>query len=203
MQGPPPREYPAVPHSGRALRDMAGAGKRRRIRGLMRLEFLSFFPIKKMSSRVSTMAQASHDVMVIHLQLPVSDVFKYHAGQYVGFLLRDGDRRSYSIGNAPHTQTEDPGVEFHIRPAEPALCTSPCWRTFPTCRAIRFMPVVRPSWSIRRARTTARWVLCPKKSFLRTRSRPKRTRPKRWPEPLDPRSALLPTRSGRLMDGAC
>ena len=40
---------------------------------------------------------------------------KYHAGQYVEFLLRDGDRRSYSMANAPHTQTETPGLELHIR----------------------------------------------------------------------------------------
>jgi CDP-4-dehydro-6-deoxyglucose reductase len=75
----------------------------------------SAFPIKKMPARVNTMTRASHDVMIIRLQLPASDVFKYHAGQYVEFLLRDGDRRSYSMGNAPHTQIDNPGVELHIR----------------------------------------------------------------------------------------
>jgi CDP-4-dehydro-6-deoxyglucose reductase len=54
-------------------------------------------------------------VMTVRLQLPASDVFKYHAGQYVEFLLRDGDRRAYSMGNAPHTQIDNPGVELHIR----------------------------------------------------------------------------------------
>lgn len=75
----------------------------------------SAFPIKKMPSRVNTMARVSHDVMVIRLQLPASDVFKYHAGQYVEFLLRDGARRSYSMANAPHTQIDNPGLELHIR----------------------------------------------------------------------------------------
>jgi CDP-4-dehydro-6-deoxyglucose reductase, E3 len=75
----------------------------------------SAFPVKKMPTRVSSMAPASHDVMVLRLQLPAADVFKYHAGQYVEFLLRDGDRRAYSMGNAPHTQAENPGVELHIR----------------------------------------------------------------------------------------
>ena len=75
----------------------------------------SAFPVKKMPTRVNSMTKASHDVMVIRLQLPASDVFKYHAGQYVEFLLRDGDRRAYSMGNAPHTQAENPGVELHIR----------------------------------------------------------------------------------------
>ena len=75
----------------------------------------SAFPVKKMPVRVSSMARVSHDVMNVRLQLPAADVFKYHAGQYVEFLLRDGDRRAYSMGNAPHTQATNPGVELHIR----------------------------------------------------------------------------------------
>ncbi|MGH8805621.1 MAG: CDP-6-deoxy-delta-3,4-glucoseen reductase [Polaromonas sp.] len=75
----------------------------------------SAFPVKKMPVRVNSMVRASHDVMVVRLQLPASDVFKYHAGQYVEFLLRDGARRAYSMGNAPHTQADNPGVELHIR----------------------------------------------------------------------------------------
>ena len=75
----------------------------------------SAFPVKKMPTRVASLAKASHDVMVVRLQLPAADVFKYHAGQYVEFLLRDGDRRAYSMANAPHLQLENPGVELHIR----------------------------------------------------------------------------------------
>ena len=75
----------------------------------------SAFPIKKMPVRVNSLTRLSTDVIALRLQLPASDVFKYHAGQYVEFLLRDGDRRSYSMANAPHTQTEAPGLELHIR----------------------------------------------------------------------------------------
>jgi len=73
------------------------------------------FPIKKMPVRVSALERASHDVIVLRLQLPASDAFQYHAGQYVEFLLRDGDRRSYSMANAPHTQAVQPSVELHLR----------------------------------------------------------------------------------------
>ena len=73
------------------------------------------FPIKKMPVRVSTLERASHDVIVLRLQLPASDAFQYHAGQYVEFLLRDGDRRSYSMANAPHTQASQPSIELHVR----------------------------------------------------------------------------------------
>jgi CDP-4-dehydro-6-deoxyglucose reductase len=68
-----------------------------------------------MPVRVNSLARASHDVMTLRLQLPAADVFKYHAGQYIEFMLRDGERRAYSMGTAPHMQLENPGVELHIR----------------------------------------------------------------------------------------
>jgi len=72
----------------------------------------SAFPVKKMPSRVTSLEKVSHDVMVVKLQLPANDVMRYHAGQYVEFILRDGSRRSYSMANAPHN---GPGIELHIR----------------------------------------------------------------------------------------
>ena len=73
------------------------------------------FPIKKMPVRVSSLERASHDVIVMRLQLPAADAFQYHAGQYVEFLLRDGDRRSYSMATAPHAQANAPQMELHLR----------------------------------------------------------------------------------------
>jgi len=72
----------------------------------------SAFPVRKMPSRVTTLEKKSHDVMVIKLQLPANDTLRYHAGQYIEFILRDGARRSYSMANAPHN---GPHVELHIR----------------------------------------------------------------------------------------
>ena len=72
----------------------------------------SAFPVRKMPSRVLSLEKKSHDVMVVRLQLPANDALRYHAGQYVEFILRDGARRSYSMANAPHN---GPGVELHIR----------------------------------------------------------------------------------------
>ena len=73
------------------------------------------FPIKKMPVRVNSLERASHDVVILKLQLPASDTFQYHAGQYVEFILRDGARRSYSMATAPHLQQTQPGMELHIR----------------------------------------------------------------------------------------
>lgn len=75
----------------------------------------SAYPIKKLPVRVASLTRASHDVMVVRLQLPAADTFRYHAGQYIEFILRDGTRRAYSMANAPHTQEGAPGVELHIR----------------------------------------------------------------------------------------
>jgi CDP-4-dehydro-6-deoxyglucose reductase len=72
-------------------------------------------PVRKMPSRVQTLTRAAPDVAVLTLQLPANDPLRYRAGQYVEFILRDGARRSYSMANAPHTQTEKPAIELHIR----------------------------------------------------------------------------------------
>ncbi|HEY8047780.1 MAG TPA: CDP-6-deoxy-delta-3,4-glucoseen reductase [Ramlibacter sp.] len=82
----------------------------------------SAFPIRKMPSRVLSIEKRSHDVVVLKMQLPANDTMRFHAGQYVEFILRDGARRSYSMGNAPHNlmQVTGPGttapvIELHVR----------------------------------------------------------------------------------------
>ncbi len=72
-------------------------------------------PIRKMPCRVTTLTRPSHDVAVVRLQLPANDSLQYRAGQYIEFILRDGQRRSYSMANAPEVQTGKPGIELHIR----------------------------------------------------------------------------------------
>lgn len=69
--------------------------------------------IKKMPTRIASLQKVSHDVMVLKLQMPANDVFAYHAGQYIEFLLQGGLRRSYSMANAPHLISQ--GLELHIR----------------------------------------------------------------------------------------
>ena len=73
------------------------------------------FPVKKMPTRVSQMERKSADVMRLLLQMPANEPFQYHAGQYIEFLLRDNQRRSYSMANAPHLLTSGGGLELHIR----------------------------------------------------------------------------------------
>jgi CDP-4-dehydro-6-deoxyglucose reductase len=73
------------------------------------------FPVRKLPTRVAAIARPTDDVAILTLQLPANDTFRYHAGQFVEFILRDGARRSYSMANAPHTQGDKPAIELHIR----------------------------------------------------------------------------------------
>ena len=73
------------------------------------------FPVRKLPSRVISIDKPAPDVAVLKLQLPANDPFRYRAGQYVEFILRDGSRRSYSMANAPHTAADKPAIELHLR----------------------------------------------------------------------------------------
>ena len=75
----------------------------------------SAFPVKKMPVRVAGLEKLAHDVMRVRLQLPALEKFRYHAGQYVEFILRDGARRAYSMATPPHLQESAPGIELQIR----------------------------------------------------------------------------------------
>lgn len=68
--------------------------------------------IRKLPSRVIAMTRAAPDVMVLSLQLPATETFRYYAGQYVEVILKDGRRRSYSMAGAPH---KGGPLELHIR----------------------------------------------------------------------------------------
>ena len=68
--------------------------------------------IRKVPCRVNTIERPSSDVAILKLQLPAAERFQFLAGQYLEFLLKDGQRRAYSIANAP--DQEGP-LELHIR----------------------------------------------------------------------------------------
>lgn len=68
--------------------------------------------IRKVPCRVNSITKPSSDVAILKLQLPATERFQFLAGQYLEFLLKDGQRRAYSIANAP--DQEGP-LELHIR----------------------------------------------------------------------------------------
>lgn len=68
--------------------------------------------IRKMPVRVVGMEQAAKDVMILKLQMPATEPFRFMPGQYLEFILKDGRRRAYSMASRPNG-TEP--VELHIR----------------------------------------------------------------------------------------
>jgi len=75
------------------------------------------YPVQKVPCRVASLVRPAPDVAVMTLQLPANLVFKYRAGQYLEFILRDGARRSYSMANAPGRSAIEggSGIELHLR----------------------------------------------------------------------------------------
>jgi CDP-4-dehydro-6-deoxyglucose reductase len=73
------------------------------------------FAVLKMPTRVLSLQRPAPDVALIRLQLPANQQFRYHAGQYVEFMLAGGVRRSYSMANAPGQLGSPPAIELHIR----------------------------------------------------------------------------------------
>jgi CDP-4-dehydro-6-deoxyglucose reductase len=68
--------------------------------------------VKLLPCRVQKLERLANDVMVIYLRLPANERLQFLAGQYIEFLLKDGSRRSFSMGNAPH---DDELIQLHVR----------------------------------------------------------------------------------------
>ncbi|GAB2901140.1 CDP-6-deoxy-delta-3,4-glucoseen reductase [Uliginosibacterium flavum] len=69
-------------------------------------------PVRKLPCRVQSLEKLAADVMRLNLRLPPNDLFHFLPGQYIDFLLADGQRRSFSIANAPNA---DNMLELHVR----------------------------------------------------------------------------------------
>jgi CDP-4-dehydro-6-deoxyglucose reductase len=87
------------------------------------------FAVLKMPTRVMALYKPAPDVALLRLQLPANQSFRYHAGQYIEFILRDGARRSYSMANAPGRTGTPPAIELHIRHLPGGLFTDAVFST--------------------------------------------------------------------------
>ena len=70
--------------------------------------------IKMLPCRIGKMERLAEDVMRLYLTLPKSQTFNFIPGQYIDLLMKDGQRRSFSIASQPEQILED-GLELHIR----------------------------------------------------------------------------------------
>lgn len=67
---------------------------------------------KTYSATVFRNQLVASDVSILHLRFPKGVRARFAAGQYLQVILPDGQRRSFSMANAPH---ENDGVQLHIR----------------------------------------------------------------------------------------
>src|SRR5690606_41797949 len=92
-------------------------------------------PVKKVPSRVQKLQRLADDVMLIDLKLPASENLQFRAGQYIDILLADGQRRSFSIANAPH----DGGhLELHVRHIDGGRFTAHVFEAMKEKEILRF-----------------------------------------------------------------
>jgi CDP-4-dehydro-6-deoxyglucose reductase len=68
--------------------------------------------VRLLPCRVQQLSRMADDVMIVHLKLPANERLQFLAGQYIDFLLKGGERRSFSMANPPHA---DELIELHIR----------------------------------------------------------------------------------------
>jgi CDP-4-dehydro-6-deoxyglucose reductase, E3 len=68
--------------------------------------------VKRLPVRIERAVTLSHDVMGLHLRLPVAEAFRFEAGQYIDIMLPGGRRRSFSIASPPHAARV---LELHVR----------------------------------------------------------------------------------------
>lgn len=77
--------------------------------------------VKRLLCRVRRTYLAAPDVMVVRLELAPGKRLQFVAGQYIEIMLDDGQRRAFSIANAPH---EEDVLELHIQRRPGGVFTS-------------------------------------------------------------------------------
>ncbi len=90
--------------------------------------------IRKMPSRIVDMQKLADDIMLLKVQLPSSEPFRYYPGQYLDFILKDGRHRSYSMATPPN---EANLVELHIRHTPGGAFTDHVFGVGPTQMKVR------------------------------------------------------------------
>ena len=91
--------------------------------------------VRRLPSRVQEIERVAEDVGLLNLQLPANERFQFFAGQYIDVLLREGKRRSYSMGNPPH---ENEYLELHVRSMANGTFTKQVFETLKEKDILRF-----------------------------------------------------------------
>lgn len=66
---------------------------------------------KQFKLKIFKLIAAADDVTIVQLRMPIGQRAKFKAGQFLEITMPDGQKRSYSMANAPSADT----IELHIR----------------------------------------------------------------------------------------
>jgi NAD(P)H-flavin reductase/ferredoxin len=77
-----------------------------------RFERIDIFRRKTVTARVFRLTRPAPDVTVLTLRFPIGLRAPFKAGQYLQVIMKDGDRRNFSMANAAR---DNDGAELHIR----------------------------------------------------------------------------------------
>lgn len=99
--------------------------------------------VKKLPCRVQKLDRLAADVMLVDLKLPASEAFRFRAGQYIDILLAGGQRRSFSIANAPHDAAH---LELHVRRIDDGKFTTHVFETLKEKDILRFEGPLGSFW---------------------------------------------------------
>ncbi|MBX3641082.1 MAG: CDP-6-deoxy-delta-3,4-glucoseen reductase [Nitrosomonas sp.] len=91
--------------------------------------------IKTLPARVEKLERVAPDVMIVSLKLPANQRLQFIAGQYIDILLKDGERRSFSLANAPH---DDEVLQLHVRNYPGGVFTEQVFTTMKIKDILRF-----------------------------------------------------------------
>ncbi|MEY3122840.1 MAG: hypothetical protein RI993_1665 [Pseudomonadota bacterium] len=68
--------------------------------------------VRTLPCRVQKLDHVAPDVMIIYLKLPANERLQFLPGQYIDILMKDGQRRSFSLANAPQ---DDDLLQLHAK----------------------------------------------------------------------------------------
>ena len=91
--------------------------------------------IRTLPARVIQREPLAHDVMRLQLKLPENQLLAYLPGQYIDVLLKDNQRRSFSIANPPNAEQT---LELHVRHVPGGSFTDHVFNTMKERDLLRF-----------------------------------------------------------------
>jgi CDP-4-dehydro-6-deoxyglucose reductase len=92
-------------------------------------------PVKTLPCRVEKIEKPAPDVAILWLKLPAGERLQFLPGQYIEIMLKDGQRRAFSLANAPH---DDEFLQLHIRHVPGGLFTGFVFNDMPEKAILRF-----------------------------------------------------------------